>query len=370
MNITDPEKLVIVDGSNEKWYGEHLPAFCSHCNQSFFIKPNHLNQYCPFCLETGFEVHPIFTFSQKPELILPFQINHDQIEGIYKRFLENFWLKPNDLSTSTLLSRSSFHYWIMWLVDSQVDGFWQAEIGFDYKIKSSVESFKNQTWDSKDEIDIKTRWESRMGEVHRMYQNMNLPALSQHGKLVGMIGDFDLKYGKPISDVDLQEIVVTPELNPQHVWDQAKILLNKSVEIDCERACDAQHIRGFSISADYSKQNWTLILLPYIVSYYLSETGDKTPVYINGQSGRIHGSRFASTRKAITMTAIGAIFAFLMFVSGILALTLGSILPPLPIIGFIVTVISLIIGILAILPSIWTIYHNKQEKDTAIHLRE
>jgi hypothetical protein len=369
MNIIDPEKLVFVDGSSEKWYGEHLPAFCSHCNQSFFLIPNHLNQYCPICLETGFEIHPILTFSQKPELILPFRINHQHIESVYKRFLENFWFKPDDLTPFTLLSRASFHYWIMWLVDSQVDGFWKAEMGFDYKLKSSVESFNNQTWDSKEEIHMKIRWESRMGEVHRMYQNMNLPALSQHGKLVRMIGDFDLKYSIPVSEFELQEIVITPELNPQHVWDQAKMQLDQAVENDCEHACDAQHIRGFSISAEYNKQNWTMILLPYIVSYYLSETGDKTPVYINGQSGRIYGSRFASTRKALTWTAIGAIFAFLLFISGILALTLGSILPPLPIIGFIFLAISLIIGFFMILPPIWTLFHNKQEKETAIYLR-
>ena len=96
-------------------------------------------------------------------------------------------------------------------MDAQVDGFWKAEMGFDYKVKSSVESFRNQTWDSIDEIDIKTRWESRMGEVHRLYQNINLPALDQHGKLIQMIGDFDLKYAAPISDVDLQEMVVAPD---------------------------------------------------------------------------------------------------------------------------------------------------------------
>ncbi len=368
MNITDPEDLVIVSASSNKWYGELIPAFCCHCNQSFFMKPNLLDRYCPICFEIGFEIHPILTFLEKPELILPFRINHEQVAGIFKRFLDNFWLNPNDLNPANLQSRASFNYWIMWLMDAQVDGFWKAEMGFDYKIKSSVESFKNQTWDSKDEIDIKTRWESRMGEVHRMYQNINLPALDQHGKFIRMIGDYDLKYVSPISDIDLQEMVVAPAINPQKVWDQAILQLDKAVENECKSACDAQYIRGFTNSAEYTNPNWTLLLLPYIATYYINDTGEKVPVYINGQSGQIHGLRFASTRKALTLAGIGGIFAFIMFISGILAMTFASILPPLPVVGFILVTISLILGISAVVPLIWSLFHNQQEKETATHL--
>ena len=368
MNISDPEDLVIVDSLSEKWYGELIPAFCSHCNQSFFMKPGLLHHYCPFCLENGFEIHPILTFSEKPELILPFRINHEQVEGIFKRFLENIWLKPNDLNPSNLKYRASYHYWIMWLLDSQVDGFWKAEVGFDYKIKSSVETYQNQTWDSKEEIGVKTRWESRMGEIHRMVQNINLPALAQHEILLQMIGDFDLKFATRTSEANLQEMVVAPEVNPQKVWDQAKVLLDKAVENECARACNGQHIRGFSISAEYGSKNWSLLLLPYIASYYVNDTGEKIPVYINGQSGRIHGSRFVSTHKALSIAAIGGIISLLMIISGILALILGSVLPPLPIIGLILITFSFVIGILSILPVIWAMFHNKQEKDIAIHL--
>jgi len=368
VKITDPEEFVIVSASSNKWCGELIPAFCSHCNQSFFMKPGLLDQSCPFCFEKGFEFHPILTFLEKPELILPFRINLEKVEGIFNQFPVNFWINPKDLNPANLMSRASFNYWIMWLMDAQVDGFWKAEMGFDYKVKSSVESFRNQTWDSIDEIDVKTRWESRIGEVHRLYQNINLPALDQHGKLIQMIGDFDLKYAAPISDVDLQEMVVAPDLNPQKVWDQAKAQLDKAVENECEHASDAQHIRGFSISAEYSNQNWTLLLLPYIASYYLNDTGEKIPVYINGQTGQIHGSRFASTRKALILAGIGGIIAFLLFISGILAITLGSILPPLPIIGVLLIAISLITGILSVLPIIWSMIHNQQEKETAIYL--
>ena len=78
----------------------------------------------------------------------------------------------------------------MWLVDAGVDGQWKADVGFDYQVKSNVETYKNQTWNSHEVVGTKTRWEMRFGEVHRLYQNISLPALPALEKLTKVLWRF------------------------------------------------------------------------------------------------------------------------------------------------------------------------------------
>ena len=96
-------------------------------------------------------------------------------------------------------------------------------------------------------------------------------------------------------------MILAPEINPERVWDLAKTKINKVVENDCTEANGAQHIRSFTLSAEYTPKSWTLLLLPVIATYYLNDEGERVPLYINGQSGEIFGAKYASRAQSLVL---------------------------------------------------------------------
>lgn len=203
----------------------------------------------------------------------------------------------------------------------------------------------------------------RFGEVHRLYQNISLPALPALEKLTKSFGDFDLtRSEKLVESSILKTMILAPEINPEKVWDLAKTRINKLVENDCTEANGAQHIRSFTLSADYTPKSWTLLLLPVIVTYYLNDEGERVPLYLNGQSGEIFGAKYASVRKAWTWAGIGFLAAVLLLIAGIMSITIGALFPPLPLLGGLLIVAAFALGIGSLIPVILALFNNKQEK--------
>ena len=69
---------------------------------------------------------------------------------------------------------------------------------------------------------------------------------------------------------------------------------------ECRQAAGADYIRSFSWQPDFSNQNWTLLLMPVVSSYYIDDARIPQPVLFNGQDRATYGSRRASLKRAPT----------------------------------------------------------------------
>ncbi len=362
-----PQSQIIEESTSSLWGLSLQAAGCAHCGQAFLVAKNRTELLCPNCAQSSLQPQPARLRREPPERVIPFQIQHAGLKTIFSRFVEGVWLRHDDFETETLLKRSVPLFVPMWLVDSDVSGTWQAEMGFDYQVKSSQEHYGGSGWQTRDVIEKRSRWEPRLGQVDLHYDNAITPALNDHRQLVEQVGEYVWKSARPYDAALLGNAVLRiPDLQTGQAWPQAKDALEKRLAQDCQKAAEAQHLRRFSASLEYANQNWTQLLLPLYFSWYSDDEGTRYPVYINAQSGKIGGIRLASQRKGWKWAGITAAIAVMIFLLGLLCFALGALLPILAVIGTVLTILALLTGAGAIIPAVWPWQWNRRQLDIKI----
>ncbi|VAW43373.1 hypothetical protein MNBD_CHLOROFLEXI01-2776 [hydrothermal vent metagenome] len=347
------------------WGHDWLLEGCANCNGVFVLSPDKVSQRCPFCGQSTLEqMNPSDdrpTYTQPAELMLPFQAKESQLQSKMAKFVKSIWLAPSDLSEATLQSRLQPLYLPMWLVDAQVQGQWQAEVGFDYEIVSHQEKYRNNQWESQRVQEGRVRWEPRLGRLNRAYDNQAAPALEEQQQVEAQIGRFDLDVQKPFFNPDglAGATVRLPNRPPEDAWSEAMVGLKVSVLQDCRRASKADRIRGFKWSPSFANQHWTQLLLPVYTSYYLDDNEQAQIVLLHGQTGKLHAVRRASMKRArrlaLIILAVTAVLLLATFVLLGLGFTLDD--AALPWAGML-GVFTVGVGGTAVLPLAYVWYVN------------
>jgi hypothetical protein len=186
----------------------------------------------------------------------------------------------------------------------------------------------------------------------RHYDNVAVPALTEHKQWMSRLGGYDLRIRKPYSvPVIAESVVRIPDYEPGSAWMDAESALNHSAATECQLASKGDHMRNWSMQAQFTNLNWTQLLVPAYVSYY-QEGEDAYPVWINGQSGRVFGPKVMSIRKATVASVIIGIVAVLCFLLGLALTVVGW--------GIVLVLLSLPLGLLAFAPVIWVWTKNRQ----------
>ncbi|MEZ4591587.1 MAG: hypothetical protein R3D55_10680 [Chloroflexota bacterium] len=318
----DDEKWLAV------WGADWVLEGCAICNGVFVLPPKKVSQRCPICGQTALaqmspaDDRPIYT--QPPELLLPFRAAREQIQQNVAQFAKSVWLAPADLQSATLLGRLQPVYLPMWLVDVQVQGEWQAEMGFDYEIVSHREQYKNSDWRTERVKERRVRWEPRVGRLNRTYHNQIAPALEQQAEVEGKIGRFQTQDSQPFQPAHLADAIVhLPNRPPEDAWNEAVVGLQTAVAQECRQASEANHTRGFKWSPRFANQNWTQLLLPLYTSYYLDDDNQAQLVLLHGQTGQLHAPKRASMKRAQRMASIVAAVAAVFLLLTLVLLGLG-----------------------------------------------
>jgi hypothetical protein len=346
------------------WGQDWLLQGCTDCNGVFVLPPNKVSQRCPFCGQATLaqmdpaDDRPIYT--QPPELLLPFQTKEAQLQSKVAKFVKSVWLAPSDLSETTLLGRLQPLYLPMWLVDAQVQGMWQAEMGFDYEIVSHQEQYGNGRWQSQRVKEGRVRWEPRLGRLNRTYDNQAAPALEEQAQVEAQIGRFAIDAQKPFRSDDLTDAIVRlPNRSPEDAWSEAVVGLKTAVLQDCRLASGADQIRGFKWSPSFANQHWTQLLLPVYTSYFLDDDGQVHMLLLHGQTGKLHGRRRASMKKGRRIAGIVLLVTAVLLLITLVLLGLGgtldeAILPWAGMLGM----LTVGVGGTAVLPLVYVWYIN------------
>jgi hypothetical protein len=146
-----------------------------------------------------------------------------------------------------------------------------------------------------------------------------------------------------------------PSLSPDAAWPLARAALDRAAANDCQRAAGAQHHREFKLEAAYHDLHWSQLLLPCYVTYYEDDGGRRVPVWVNGQSGQIGGTRRASLRRAwFASGALGAAATLCLLLGGLLTLLKVQALPALALL------LGLALLFVAALPVLWAWQFNQK----------
>ena len=148
-------------------------------------------------------------------------------------------------------------------------------------------------------------------------------------------------------------MIQIPDMQLASSWPAARNNLTRLNSSDCSKAAGSQHIRNFSLDAEYDSQNWTLFLLPMYYTYYQDDEGKHQTIYINGQTGQMDGVRMASQKKGWKIAGIMAAVAVLFLLTGLLSFAAAALFVPASLIGTLLVILALVLGAAAVFPAVW-----------------
>jgi hypothetical protein len=355
---------VDLTGSIENIWGIALqPMGCSVCRQAHLAPASWLGKACPACGRGRLESQPALLRRETPEMMLPFRVDRTHLAAALASFTKGVWLAPDDFTPASLLNRAVPVFWPVWLVDCDAAGDWQAEAGFNYQVKSSQERYGSAGWQTNEVIETRIRWEPRLGQLKRHYDNLAAPAASDHQRLMVMVGGYQGSQAIPYqADLIGSAALRVPDLQPEAAWPLAESAIQKAAAGEVQQACASAHLRNFTLHAGYSGLNWTQRLLPAFATYYTADDGVPQVVLINGQSGQVGGLRLASQRKGWRLAGLLAGIGALLFLLGLALMALGALLPPIAVLGLVLVIGGIGLALGAIIPAAWPWQWNRQQR--------
>jgi len=368
--MSDSENAV-----SKAWGAERVAMVCERCDWTFLAPANRASQACPHCYQMKLSAlenaNPSTLLTNpddiEPELALPFQLAPADLNSALQNFARGIPYAPEDLNPRLLHSRLESLWLPMWLVDAEVQAAWQAEVGFNYEVVSHQEKYEQNRggWSTRQVNETRTRWEPRLGRLHRSYQNISAPALEAHSQLQTQLGSYDLGQSQPYQAEATHEAVVRlPDRSTQDAWPDTKPALQTAAAEECRQAAAADYLRHFSWQAEFNQQNWSLLLLPVYSAYYFDDEQKPQPVFINGQNGKVFGMRRASPKRAQRQTITLLIIAAVLFLLSLAAAAASIFLPPILALGILGIVAAMLVGLSAIIPIATVWWFNRKQKET------
>lgn len=360
MNPPEMPAAEIHNEAETLWSLALQPAGCPKCGKAYLVEASRLGQTCPGCASAQLESQPVRMRPEPPELLIPFQKKPADLRLLLDQFVKPVWLHPADFNTRQLMQRLTPFYWPMWLVDSDLTGAWQAEMGYDYQVKSSQESYTQGGWKTRERLETRIRWEPRLGQLNRHYDNVAAAALNETDTLTKIIGPTSRESALAYNPAALgQTSIRIPDLHPENAWPLAQSALHQAAGEECRQAAKAQHLRNYNLQAAYANLHWTQLLQPLYATYYLDDQNRPQIVLINGQSGVIGGPRCASQRKGCLWSGIGLGFSVFLLLVYLLLVLAGWSIPGLSSLAVCSICLALVMAGLAIVPAAWPWQWNR-----------
>jgi hypothetical protein len=363
--MTTPKAEIIAE-AQAVWGLELQPAGCPACKTAYLVEAARLGKLCPNCGRDKLKAQPARMRPEAPELLIPFRKSLSDLLPTLQDFVKPIWLHSDDLTAETLARRAVPIYWPEWLVDADVAGNWKAEMGFDYQVKSSQENFVGNNWQTRDVLETRIRWEPRLGEIQRHYDNIAVHAIENHNSLTALIGDCRASEARPYEPSQVKQAMLRiPDRDPEDIWHVATDQLDHAAAAECSQAAQAQHVRQVVIHAEYANAHWTQLLHPLYATVYTTDDGAPQILYINGQTGQVGGTLLASQKKGWLWAGISLVAALLAFILGLVCAAIGTVVPPLICLSGLLLVFAVGALIFGICAAAWPWQWNRQQMSKA-----
>jgi hypothetical protein len=346
---------------------------CNKCGWGYLMPAGLTKQRCPHCFEAEISITELPPGAQEkgspyqpsPELVLPFTLTEDKLSSSLSNFAQGIPYLPEDLVAGKLTERLQRLFIPVWLMDVSVKANWQGETGFNYEVVSHQEKYSEAQggWKTRQVTETRVRWEPRRGRLVREYPNLAITAVEGEAQLKQSLADYRVAEAKPYTIGSARQTYVRlPDRNPDGAWQEVIPRLQTAAAEECRLAAKADHLRDFRWQPEYTQQNWTLLLLPLLTTYYLNDENQPQSVYINGRSGTAFGERCASPKRAKRTALIVLAAAGLIFLLSLLVALAGIALPAALPVGVIGLVIALLVALGAIIPPAIAYQFNRSQK--------
>jgi len=327
------------------WGVERRELRCQRCGAALAIPREALTITCPFCGSNEVNLHDAVVDNLRPRFLVPFSIQPEAIHARAASWLGQGWYHPSELATNTIIDRFIGIYLPFWTFSSHISSTWKAEVGYERQIPYYDSSSK--AWKTRTVIDW--RWEN--GQVSNEVDDLIVSGSSHiDQQILSQIQPFDLKNlvaYRPDYLAGWQ--AHTFDILLPDAWESGKATMREEAKATCYKDITTNHVRNFSMTADFQDETWRYILLPVYLAAYQFE-GKTYQVMINGQNGVVAGQKPVVWWKV--WVVIAALFSpgFLCGLASLPLLLVGGM-------GVFTLIITLILLVIAGLLS-FKIYHQ------------
>jgi hypothetical protein len=211
-----------------------------------------------------------------------------QSRNLAKTWLGKGWFHPDELAVSSVVNRFNGIYLPFWTFDARVTAQWKAQVGYQKTVRHYNASQKR--WETRTKIEW--RWENGtvslniddflvIGSDQKRISHTILNRIRSYSMndLVSYQPDFLAGWQAQAYETTLMD-----------AWEIGKNAIREKAKEACYQDIPTQHVRNFSMTADFADESWRYILLPvYLASYkYQDQTFQ---IMVNGQNGIVAGQK-------------------------------------------------------------------------------
>lgn len=293
------------------WNSVRKTVKCRSCQAITVFDAAKIGQNCSFCGSPALVDYEEVKPPIRPESVLPFLIDREEVHEIVKRWLGSHWLAPGDLKGRSLIDTVRGIYIPYWTFDSSVVCPWEAESGTYYYETNWVTDAQG----NRRAVQVqKTRWYPSSGTIAHNFDDHLVPG--SHGiapRLLRQIEPFPTNQLLPYDpgyvsgwDIEHYQVVLLEAANQAHE-EKTRILHGLA-----SRAVPGDTHRNLRVYPEFSRETFKHILVPVWLLAY--NYGPKTfQVAINGASGRIAGDAPVSVWK-IALLCVAVLLLVLVVV--------------------------------------------------------
>jgi len=285
---------------------EELPAKfvdCSKCGATSSIDHHITASSCPYCsapfvTDAAYETNGIL-----PKSLIPFQLDKNQAQQEFKKWIGRSWFAPNDLKKASLnFEKFKGVYIPYWTYDANYDCQYTGLRGDHYYVTETVRIGDKTTTRQVQ----KTSWSSTSGTVSGFHNDILVVASnSLPSRYVKKLEPWDLSKLTPFDKNYLSGFTVERyKIELDQGFEAAKEIGKPTIKskIRDDIGGDVQTIN--TMNTDYSNITFKHLLLPLYVCAYQFK-GEVFQFLVNAQTGEVQGEKPKSWIKITLAILIG-----------------------------------------------------------------
>ncbi|HEX8328881.1 MAG TPA: hypothetical protein VF629_15180 [Hymenobacter sp.] len=301
--------LLVNNELNPSMLVEQQLFSCPSCGARTRVAADHPTLNCGFCGSRAINPDAQRTRLIEPAGVLPFRLNRPAATDRFRAWIGTSWLAPNDLATAANLSNLHGIYLPFWTFDAQAHSDWNGERGDYYYVSVSSTDSKGRSVTRRER---RTRWTYYSGVHDHFYDDVLTLAsrsLAHQQQHVDEVLNYDLK---EMVDYDARVLLgweaEVYAIDLAEGLQQARATVQEREEEACSKLLGGDTQRGLDVTTTLTNESFKHLLLPLWLCAY-TYRGKLYHFLVNGQTGKVSGSRPLSFWKVLLLVLVGLLLA-------------------------------------------------------------
>lgn len=285
--------FVLPTTSAHRWAEGQRRVACERCSAVILLPAEEKSIECPYCASQQFVAAPVDEKLIDPQLIILMRLDEQKVSDSIKKWLGKGFFAPDDLSLGLSRLKMRPAYYSAWSFDGTLEANWACEV--------------------KEGSGRYAHWEPRTGVITRFFDDVLVSGVrALDNKLLGQILPFDFQDAVEFKP---EYLVGWPTLIYDRSLSDASLLAREQVTKTVRREMEykvepGREKRNLSTrGSGWSGMTYKHILFPLWTGSYIYRQ-KVYPLLVNGQTGKVSGTKPSDPVKIGLSIIIGLIALF------------------------------------------------------------